>query len=284
MKPHILIITGLSGSGKTIALRALEDIGYYCVDNLPSQLIDNFVSTITEKGTIHNIAISVDVREKESLPTAVSDLQPLRTKCDISIIFFEADKDTLLRRFKETRRPHPLMSKSMQDLDEAISIEKGLILPLRDAADRIIDTSGFTPHQLRQSMISNYGAENDTGSMNVTIMSFGFKFGVPQNADLVFDVRFLPNPHFVPELKELDGRNSSVKDFVLEKEQTEEFIEKLKGMMDFLIPLYVKEGKTYLTIGIGCTGGRHRSIVIAEEIASLIKLDTLNISVIHRDI
>jgi UPF0042 nucleotide-binding protein len=283
LKPHILIITGLSGSGKTIALRALEDIGYYCVDNLPSQLIDNFVSTITEKGTIHNIAISMDVREKESLPTAVSDLQPLRTKYDISIIFFEADKDTLLRRFKETRRPHPLMSKSVQDLDEAISIEKGLILPLRDAADRIIDTSGFTPHQLRQYMISNYGVEKDTGLMNVTIMSFGFKFGVPQNADLVFDVRFLPNPHFVPELKELDGRNSSVKDFVLEKEQTEKFIEKLKGMMDFLIPLYVKEGKTYLTIGIGCTGGRHRSIVIAEEIASLINLDTLNISVIHRD-
>jgi UPF0042 nucleotide-binding protein len=283
LKPHILIITGLSGSGKTIALRALEDIGYYCVDNLPSQLIDNFVSTITEKGTIHNIAISMDVREKESLPTAVSDLQPLRTKYDISIIFFEADKDTLLRRFKETRRPHPLMSKSMQDLDKAISIEKGLILPLRDAADRIIDTSGFTPHQLRQYMISNYGVEKDTGLMNVTIMSFGFKFGVPQNADLVFDVRFLPNPHFVPELKELDGRNSSVKDFVLEKEQTEKFIEKLKGMMDFLIPLYVKEGKTYLTIGIGCTGGRHRSIVIAEEIASLINLDTLNISVIHRD-
>lgn len=283
MKPHILIITGLSGSGKTIALRALEDIGYYCVDNLPSQLIDNFTSTVTEKGTIQNIAISMDIRDKESLPTAASDLQPLRTKYDISILFFEADKDTLLRRFKETRRPHPLMSSSMQGLDEAISIEKGLILPLRDAADRIIDTSGFTPHQLRQYIMSNYGIEKATSAMNVTIMSFGFKFGVPQNVDLVFDVRFLPNPHFVPELKELDGRNKSVKEFVLKKEQTEEFIKKLKGMMDFLIPLYVKEGKTYLTIGIGCTGGRHRSIVVAEEIASLIKLDNLNISVIHRD-
>jgi UPF0042 nucleotide-binding protein len=283
LKPRILIITGLSGSGKTIALRALEDIGYYCVDNLPSQLIDNFASTITEKGAIQKIAISMDIREKESLPIVVSDLQPLRTKYEISIIFFEADKDTLLRRFKETRRPHPLMSTKMHDLDEAISIEKGLILPLREAADRIIDTSGFTPHQLRQYMISNYGAEQAMSTMNVTIMSFGFKFGVPQNADLVFDVRFLPNPHFVPELKELDGKNSSVKEFVLEKEQTEEFIKKLKGMMDFLIPLYVKEGKTYLTIGIGCTGGRHRSIVVAEEIASLIKLDNLNISVIHRD-
>lgn len=283
MKPHVLIITGLSGSGKTIALRALEDIGYYCVDNLPSQLIDNFASTITEKGTIQNIAISMDVREKESLPTAVSDLQPLRKKYDISILFFEADKDTLLRRFKETRRPHPLMSASIQDLDEAISREKGLILPLREAADRIIDTSGYTPHQLRQYMMSSYGAEKTTGAMNVTIMSFGFKFGVPQNVDLVFDVRFLPNPHFVPDLKELDGKDSSVKEFVLEKEQTKEFIKKLKGMMDFLIPLYVKEGKTYLTIGIGCTGGRHRSIVIAEEIASLIKVDNLHISVLHRD-
>jgi UPF0042 nucleotide-binding protein len=283
LKPHILIITGLSGSGKTIALRALEDIGYYCVDNLPSQLIDNVASTITEKGTIQNIAISMDIRERESLPTAVSDIEPLRTKYDISIIFFEADKDTLLRRFKETRRPHPLMSKDMQDLDEAITVEKGLVLSLRDAADRIIDTSGFTPHQLRQYMISNYGTEKSTDTMNVTIMSFGFKFGMPQNADLVFDVRFLPNPHFVPELKELTGKNNSVKEFVLEKEQTKEFIKKLKGMMDFLIPLYVKEGKTYLTIGIGCTGGRHRSIVIAEEIASLINLETLNISVIHRD-
>jgi UPF0042 nucleotide-binding protein len=283
LKPHILIITGLSGSGKTIALRALEDIGYYCVDNLPSQLIDNVASTITEKGTIQNIAISMDIRERESLPTAVSDIEPLRTKYDISIIFFEADKDTLLRRFKETRRPHPLMSKDMQDLDEAITVEKGLVLSLRDAADRIIDTSGFTPHQLRQYMISNYGSEKATDTMNVTIMSFGFKFGVPQNADLVFDVRFLPNPHFVPELKELTGKNNSVKEFVLEKDQTKEFIKKLKGMMDFLIPLYVKEGKTYLTIGIGCTGGRHRSIVIAEEIASLINLETLNISIIHRD-
>jgi UPF0042 nucleotide-binding protein len=142
---------------------------------------------------------------------------------------------------------------------------------------------GLLGTHYRQYMISNYGTEKSTDTMNVTIMSFGFKFGVPQNADLVFDVRFLPNPHFVPELKELTGKNNSVKEFVLEKDQTKEFIKKLKGMMDFLIPLYVKEGKTYLTIGIGCTGGRHRSIVIAEEIASLINLETLNISIIHRD-
>lgn len=283
MKPDIIIITGLSGSGKTIALRALEDIGYFCVDNLPPQLIDKFASTITEKGSIQKIAVGMDIREKEFLPTVVADLQPLRAKYTINIIFFEADKDTLLRRFKETRRPHPLMSPEMKDLDEAISVEKGLLLPLREAADRIIDTARFTPHQLRQHMISHYGAEEALSAMSITIISFGFKFGVPQNADLVFDVRFLPNPHFVPELKELNGTDGSVKEFVLGKEQTEEFIEKLNGMLGFLIPLYVKEGKSYLTIGIGCTGGRHRSIVVAERIASLIKRDNLDINVIHRD-
>jgi UPF0042 nucleotide-binding protein len=284
VKPSILIISGLSGSGKTVALRAVEDIDLFCVDNLPPQLIDSFVSTVTEKDRKASIAIGIDIREKEFLHVLTATLPSLQKKYSIEILFLEAEQDILVRRFKETRRPHPLITSEAKEIEEAISLEKGLLLPLRDIADRIIDTSPFTPHQLRQHIISIYSKEKSSYELDVTLMSFGFKYGVPQNVDLLFDVRFLPNPHFVPELKELNGTDAPVKEYVLEKPQTGEFIEKIAELLGFLIPNYKKEGKAYLIIGIGCTGGRHRSIAIAEELSSRIKHDNVGITVLHRDL
>jgi len=282
VKPSIIIITGLSGSGKSVVLRAIEDAGYFCVDNLPPQLIDSFASTVAERAP--RIAVGIDVREKDFLPELEAALASLREKYRLTVVFLEADDDTLMRRFKETRRPHPLFGPGERDMQAAISRERDLLRPLRDAADRIIDTSSFTPHQLRQMILDIFGPEGASGALSVTLISFGFKFGTPQNADLIFDVRFLPNPHFVSGLKELKGTDGPVREFVLEKAEAREFLGKLEDMLKFLIPLYRREGKSYLTIGIGCTGGRHRSPAIAEKAASLIKDSSLSVNVVHRDL
>ena len=212
-----------------------------------------------------------------------SALRLLKKKYRTEIVFLEAEKGVLVRRFKETRRPHPLSSGS-DDIDQAIEKEKEMLQPLRKEADRIIDTSSYTPHQLRHLITSLYSNTKKSNAMSLTFISFGYKFGVPQNIDLLFDVRFIPNPNFIPELKELRGIDSPVKKFIFEKPQTKEFIKRLKGLLDFLIPLYIKEGKAYLTVGIGCTGGRHRSPAITEKIAALIKNHPVEISAIHRDL
>jgi UPF0042 nucleotide-binding protein len=282
MKPLIIIVTGLSGSGKTIALRALEDTGFFCVDNLPPQLIDSFASTIMEKAHHTRFAIGIDVREKDLLPVMGDSLKHLREKYVIDILFLEAEKDTLIRRFKETRRPHPLSEPEGLGIEHAISEEIELLKPLKADAERIIDTSSFTPHQLRHLMSSLYGGRKE--SMSLTLMSFGYKYGIPLNADLLFDARFLPNPHFVPELRELTGKEPEVKKFVLENPQSEDFIIRLSDFLNYLIPLYRTEGKAYLAIGIGCTGGRHRSPAIIEKVASLIKQEPLRIDIVHRDL
>jgi UPF0042 nucleotide-binding protein len=282
-KPAVVIITGLSGSGKTVAIRAMEDSGYSCVDNLPPQLIDSYASTLAGQAPGSGIAVGIDVRSKEFFRELDAALPALRERYDLQILFLEADIDTLVRRFKETRRPHPLMGSDVKDIGDAIAKEKGLLLPLREQADRIVETSPLTPHQLRRLIISAYGgAGSDT--MGITVMSFGFKNGIPQTADLVFDVRFLPNPHFVPELKELTGLDKPVCDYVMGKPETDDFIEHLQVMLDFLIPKYRREGKAYLTIGIGCTGGRHRSIAVAEEVVRRLRKESLDVNVVHRDI
>jgi len=284
-RPAIVIVSGLSGSGKTVALRALEDSGFFCVDNLPLTLIDSFITQLTQKGDIKRIGIGIDIREQAFLSNIDSALLPLRGKYKIEIIFLEAEKGVLIRRFKETRRPHPLSSASgSADIEKFISQEKKMLMPLRREAGRIIDTSSYTPHQLRHFITSLYSSAAKTRAMSLTLMSFGYKFGVPQNIDLLFDVRFIPNPHFIPELKELSGIDMPIKKFIFEKSQTKEFMKKLKGLLDFLIPLYIKEGKTYLTIGIGCTGGKHRSPAITEKIVTLIKNQPVDINVIHRDL
>lgn len=283
MKQLVVIITGLSGSGKSVALRALEDEGFFCTDNLPVTLMESFVSTITANHHATKIGIGIDIREKEFLPSLDSVLGALRQKYRVEIIFLEAEKDALLRRFKETRRPHPLASEEV-GLEEAIQKENALLSPLRNEADKVIDTSSYTPHQLRYTIASLFKASGHVAAMTITLISFGYKFGIPQNIDLLFDVRFIPNPHFVPALKMLKGTDSAVQGFIFENPSSREFMERASALLDFLIPRYVEEGKAYLTIGFGCTGGRHRSPAIVERMAQHILRKTgMEPGVIHRD-
>ena len=284
MKPLVLIVTGLSGSGKTIALRALEDSGFSCVDNLPPQLMDSYASTVTQSGKRGQVAVGIDIREKDLLHVMDNVLPLLRDKYDLKVLFLEAEIDVLLRRFKETRRPHPLVQGEVSGLEEAITLEKSLMSSMREGADRIVDTSSFTPHQLRKYIASVYGEGTPGGDMRVTLMSFGFKYGLPQGIDMLLDVRFLPNPHFIPELRGLTGKDAPVRDFVLDKEVTREFIKRISDLLDFLVPHYRKEGKAYLTIGIGCTGGRHRSTAIVERLAQMLRNDKTDVNVLHRDL
>jgi UPF0042 nucleotide-binding protein len=280
MKPVIVIITGLSGSGKTVALRALEDSGFFCVDNLPVVLIDSFASIVSENKEIKKIGIGIDIREKGFLSGISGVLKSLMNKYHTEILFLEAEKDVLVRRFKETRRPHPLSG----NIDEAIKVEKKRLASLRDAADRVIDTSSLTPHQLRRLIVSFYKMKMENLAMTVVLISFGFKFGAPQNVDLLFDARFLPNPNFVPGLKPLRGTNQIVADYVFKGKTAKTYVSKIKELIDFLIPLYIKEGRPYLTIGIGCTGGNHRSPAIAEKLQGYFKKYPIDLSVVHRDI
>jgi len=279
LKLTIVIITGLSGSGKTVALRALEDSGFFCVDNLPIALIDSFISIISQNREIKKIGIGIDIREKGFLLEISEILKTLKNKYLVDVLFLETEKEVLIRRFKETRRPHPLGG----DIEEAIQAEKEKLSPLRDAADRIADTSSFTPHQLRQFVISLYGIPKGK-KMTVTLISFGFKFGIPQNIDLLFDVRFLPNPNFIPELKALKGTDKKVYDFIFKKTGTKVFMTKIKEFFDFLIPQYIKEGKSYLIIGIGCTGGNHRSPAIVENLRNYFNKHPVDLNIIHRDL
>ena len=275
-----VILTGLSGAGKTVALNAFEDSGFFCVDNLPSQLITTFVDLCTKTPNISKVAIGVDIRERTFLTNFSGIISSLRKKHDIKIMFLESTDETLIRRFKETRRPHPL---GLKDLKKAILQEMKLLEPIRQEADSIIDTSALTPHQLRGHILESY-LEKGTKEMAIGLTSFGYKYGTPSEADLLFDVRFLPNPYFIKGLKELTGLSPKVKKFVLSQDDTEEFFDKLCPLLEHIIPLYKKEGKSYLTIGIGCTGGQHRSPAIVQEIEKRLKKLKLKTTVSHRDL
>lgn len=263
-----------------MALRALEDSNFFCVDNLPVVLIDSFASSVSRYREINKIAVGIDIREKGFLSEIATVLETLREKYVIEILFLEAEKDVLVRRFKETRRPHPLSG----NLEEAIRIERDTLSPLRDAADRIIDTSSLTPHQLRQLVLSFYGPKTHKEAMTVVLISFGFKFGAPQNVDLLFDARFLPNPNFVPRLKPLRGTDKKVSDFVFKDGTAKTYVSKIKELIDFILPLYLNEGRPYLTIGVGCTGGHHRSPAIVEKLKGYFKKYPIELRAVHRDL
>ena len=282
---RVIIVSGLSGAGKTVALRALEDSGYFCIDNLPVILIGPFLSAIRSAKNISGVGIGVDIREKEFLSDAYLILSALKEQYKIEILFLEADIDVMVRRYKETRRPHPMLSRhKATGIEKAIEEEKGLLSVVRDAADKIIDTSNFTPHQLRHMIASTYGNSAEAEGISISVMSFGFKYGVPQTLDLLFDVRFLPNPYFIPHLSAFKGTDASVSEFVFDQAETKAFMSHITALLDFLVPLYIKEGRTYLVIGIGCTGGRHRSPAIVEELAKhIMKTHKIEPTVIHRD-
>jgi len=282
---RLVIISGLSGSGKSLAANCLEDLGFFCVDNLPVDLIPPFCSLIQKSGEhVARTAMVVDVRELAFLKEFPQMLRELRERrIPVQLVFFECDDDVLKRRFSETRRPHPLIAKSAT-LEEAIHAEREALDPLRDIADRIIDTSKFTSHQLRSFLRNAYGSASGQHVPNVNVVSFGFKYGIPAEADLIFDVRFLPNPYFVEGLRELNGRDEEVLKFLNDCSELHEFVERLYPLLDYLMPLYGKEGKAYLTVGMGCTGGKHRSVALSERLGSHLRERGWPCAISHRDL
>jgi UPF0042 nucleotide-binding protein len=283
---RFIVLTGLSGSGKSQAIRALEDLGYFCVDNLPITLMPTLAELTLRAGTeISKAAVVVDVREGALLsqfPKTYKQLQAM-PNLNPKLIFLEATDAALVRRFSETRRPHPLAPD--RSVQEGIHDERARLRPIRRLADEIIDTSEMTVHDLRRAFLGLSRDGSPQAGLVVTILSFGFKHGIPVDSDLLFDVRFLPNPHFVPGLREHTGRDAEVIEFINQSNATGEFLDRTTNLLEFLIPQYVSEGKSYLTIGIGCTGGRHRSVAVAEALRKRLgRLDGVRLRVRHRDI
>lgn len=279
-----IILTGLSGSGKSQAVRALEDLGYFCVDNLPTTLIPTLARLATQTADIERVAIVVDVRERKLLSEFPKVFKRLKAMKGIHpiLIFLEATHAALVRRFSETRRPHPLAGR--RSVSEGIRAERSRLAAIRELADEILDTSDLTVHELRRFFMSLSRDRSQT-SLVVTLFSFGFKHGVPVDADLMFDARCLPNPHFVATLRRRTGRDQAVAAFMERDASTRQFIERLEQYVGFVVPFYVAEGKSYLTIAIGCTGGRHRSVMIAERLAAkLAHTPGTQVRVRHRDI
>ncbi len=278
----LVVITGLSGSGKATVLNTFEDHGYYTVDNLPVALIGKFAElALSAHSTNQRAAIVVDLREGESLKEFPAVFSRMRSELSASLLYLDADDDTLVRRYSETRRPHPARQGS--NVLEGVRLERKILAPIKAMADHVLSTSEMNVHQLRRRIVELY-ATHEEARLRISVMSFGFRHGVPPEADLVFDVRFLPNPNYVAELKSLTGRNARVARYIRQFSQSVEFLTRLSAMLFFLLPHYIKEGKSYLTIAFGCTGGRHRSVMMAEEIAKLIQQSGYPVKLAHRDI
>jgi UPF0042 nucleotide-binding protein len=281
-----VVLTGLAGSGKSQAIRALEDLGYFCVDNLPIELLPMLADLTLRAGTeISRAAVVVDIREGRMLdefPRAYKRLQQ-KTRLSPVLIFLEADERALVRRFSETRRPHPLSAR--QTVAESLAEERRLLDPIRRLADQVLDTSALTVHELRRRILEVTSGTSTVAPLLVSLVSFAFRRGLPEDADLVFDVRFLPNPHFVPALRRWSGRNARVSRYVLRAPAAREFLRRTEGLLRFLVPHYIAEGKAYLTIAVGCTGGRHRSVALAQALADRLGPVTgIRLQVRHRDI
>ncbi|EKY27733.1 RNase adapter RapZ [Clostridium celatum] len=282
---RFIIVTGLSGAGKSEATKSLEDMGYFCVDNLPPTLITKFAEACSQSaGKIDKVALVIDIRGGVFFNDLFQSLKELsKEQFKYEILFLDASDEVLVKRFKEKRRSHPLAGNGR--VIKGIELEREKLREVKENADIIIDTSKYKIGDLREEMTKRFGDEIiPEKQMAITVLSFGFKYGIPVDSDLVFDVRFIPNPFYIPELKPFSGLDKPVNDYVLEQEETIEFLEKLNGMLDFLIPNYKKEGKRQLIVAIGCTGGRHRSVAIANEIYKSLHEKNYNVYIEHRDI
>jgi RNase adapter protein RapZ len=278
---QLVILTGLSGSGKGSVLNTFEDLGFYCVDNLPVALIPTFSELYVEGVEIERAALLVDAREGEQIARLPAIYRKLAAEQPATLVFVEASDEVLKRRFSETRRPHPLSNGG--SISEGIAAERHRMAPIRRMADVVIDTSKFNVHELRQFIIDKFQRPGSRPLL-VSVVSFGFRYGIPSDADLVFDVRFLPNPHFVPKLRPFSGKDPKVARYIRSFPQTGEFLRRIESLLSYLIPLYIREGKSYLTVALGCTGGRHRSVALAEVIRRYLQRKKYSAKVVHRDI
>ena len=281
-KAELIIITGLSGSGKGSVIRALEDLGYYSVDNLPIELIPKFAELTRDSPTVRCAALVVDIREGESLKNFPALYAQIRRSIPTKLLFLEANDATLVRRFSETRRPHPLGTD--RSVQRSVVSERRKLAPIRALADIIIDTSKFNVHDLRETIVEKFRGEREESKIVIYLTSFGYRHGVPADSDLVFDVRFLPNPNYIPAFKKLTGRNPQVARYIRSFPQTTEFVQRISDLLIYLLPHYVREGKSYLTIAFGCTGGHHRSVMIAEQIHKSLRSAGYRVKINHRDL
>jgi RNase adapter protein RapZ len=278
---ELVIITGISGAGKASALKTFEDLGFYAVDNLPVGLISNFADLVRDSREIERAALVVDIREGARLDKLPQLLQALRGSLKTTVLFLEADEDALVRRYSETRRPHPLGRRT--SVKASLQAERRRLQPVRAVADLVVDTTKFNVHELRTLLNERFQSAERKQNILISCVSFGFRQGVPEDADLMFDVRFLPNPHFLPKFRPFTGRNPQVARYILSFPQTREFITRISELLVYLIPHYIREGKSYLTIAFGCTGGKHRSVLIAEEVKKHLAKAGYNVKVVHRD-
>ena len=279
---HLVIITGLSGSGKGTVLKSLEDLGYYAVDNLPIDLIPKFAELTRESPTIRRAALVVDIREGEALQHFPALFKKIKRDLPTTLVFLEAGDDSLVRRFSETRRPHPLGTHT--SVAKSVRTEREQLVPIRALADHIIDTSKFNVHELRAAVTEKFGELNAGAQIMVNVTSFGYRHGIPADSDLVFDVRFLPNPNYIPEFKKKTGKHAGVATYIRSFPQSIEFIERISQLLIYLLPHYINEGKSYLTIAFGCTGGHHRSVMIASDIRKRLQKAGYKVKETHRDI
>jgi len=277
-----VIVTGISGAGKASALKAFEDLGFHCVDNLPLELLPDFARLVSASTDVARAALVVDVREGATLDRLPEILKGIKKLLETRVVFLDAQDAVLVRRYSETRRPHPLGR--TETVSRSIVEERQLLDPIRNVADTLIDTSNFNVHELRADILTRFGQEEESKRLLVSCLSFGFKNGVPLDADIVFDVRFLPNPHFVPEFRKKTGLDPKVAAYVRGFPQTKEFLDRVTELMLYLLPHYVDEGKSYLTVAFGCTGGQHRSVMMAEEIAKRLAKAGYQVKALHRDI
>jgi UPF0042 nucleotide-binding protein len=279
---ELVIVTGISGAGKASALKAFEDLGFHAVDNLPLELLTDFASLVCKSVEIDRAAIVVDVREGLTLDRLPEILKQVKKLLPTRVVFLDAQDAALVRRYSETRRPHPLGRQ--ETVSRSIVEERQLLDTIRNVADTLIDTSNFNVHELRANIQTRFGQQDQAKQLLVSCLSFGFKNGVPLDADMVFDVRFLPNPHFVPEFRKLTGLDPKVAAYVRRFPQTAEFLDRVTDLMLYLLPHYVEEGKSYLTVAFGCTGGQHRSVMMAEEMCKRLKNAHYHVKALHRDV